>query len=153
MSIHTDKTVGFQARTLTFFFGEEGAEETDIPYMTLIPGDKKTSLHIASFDFSLFAWSMTNILKETFDEYGDYKLTYSEWNAILQEARKIIEFESFDDLFDYMVSININGLGYMNYQGAEFWENKSCYITQLEDMEKWSQLIMSPDDEMNIYGF
>lgn len=153
MSVHTDKTVGFKAQTLTFFFGEEGAEKTNAPYMTLIPSNKETSLHIASFDFNLFAWSMTNILKEAFDEYGDYRLTYSQWNKILQEAKKITNFETFDELFDYMISMTPNGLCHMNYQGAEFWANKSSYIIQLEDMEKWSQLTMSPDDEMSIYGF
>lgn len=151
--IQTDNVVGFEAESVSFHFGEIGAEHTETPFMTLVPSGMDTALHIAVEDFDLFAWSMTNVLSEQFDEYDDYELSYSQWYDILNEAHKIVTFDNFDDLFDYLVESNPCGLMYMNLQGAEFWKKKERYILQYEDMKKWSELTMKPDDKMNIYGF
>ena len=121
--------------------------------MTLVPSGTDTVLYIAVDDFALFAWSMTNVLGEPFDEYDDYELSYSQWNDILNETYKIVNFNTFDELFDYMVAASEYGLRYMNYAGAKFWEDKDCYLSQYEDMKKWSELTMKPDSKMNIYGF
>ena len=151
--IHIDSTVGFEASNSSLHFGEIGAEHTDSPFMTLVPSGKDTALHIYVDDFDLFAWSITNALNEQFDEYGDYDFSSSKWNRILTEARKIIEFESFDDLFDYMISTTKYGLVYMNYGDADFWKNKDHYLSQLDDVEKWTRLTMSTDGNMKIHGF
>lgn len=151
--IHIDNVVGFEAESSSFHFGEIGAEHTETPYMTLVPSGTDTVLYIAVDDFALFAWSMTNVLGEPFDEYDDYELSYSQWNDILNETYKIVNFNTFDELFDYMVAASEYGLRYMNYAGAKFWEDKDCYLSQYEDMKKWSELTMKPDSKMNIYGF
>ena len=151
--IHIDNVVGFEANSCSFHFGDIGAEHTETPYMTLIPSGTDTALHIAVVDFDLFAWSMTNILGEQFDEYDNYELSYSQWSDILNEAHKIMSFNTFDELFDYMIATNECGLRYMNYAGAEFWKQKDHYLSQYADMKKWSALTMKPDSKMNIYGF
>lgn len=151
--IHIDDVVGFEAKSGSFHFGEIGAEHTDTPYMTLVPSETDTALHIAVDDFDLFAWSITNVLGEQFDEYDDYELSYSEWSDILNEANKIVNFNTFDELFDYMIAANGYGLRHMNCAGAEFWKNKKRYLLQYEDMKKWSGLTMKPDSKMIIYGF
>lgn len=151
--IHIDNVVGFEANSCSFHFGDIGAEHTETPYMSLIPSGTDTALHIAVDDFDLFAWSMTNVLGEQFDEFDNYELSYSQWNDILNEAHKIVTFNTFDELFNYMISTSECGLRYMNCAGAEFWKHKKRYLSQYEDMKKWSALTMKPDGKMNIYGF
>lgn len=150
--LHTDDTFSFEGSN-TLYFGEKGAEHTETPYMSLVPSEKGTSLHISVDDFDLFRWSMTIALKEDFDEYGDYSLSYNQWNEILFVAKIILEFKSFDDLFDYIVAQIDNGLWYLNNHGADFWRNKVKYETQLSDVVKWSALVLDKDDVLNIYGF
>lgn len=151
--IQTDNVVGFEANSCSFHFGDIGAEHTETPYMTLIPSETDTVLHIAVDDFDLFSWSITNVLGEQFDEFGDYELSYSQWHDILNEARKIVNFDNFDELFDYMIATSECGLRYMNYAGAEFWKHKDRYLSQYADMKKWSEMTMKPNGKMNIYGF
>lgn len=151
--IHVDHVVGFEANSSSFHFGKIGAEHTETPYMSLIPSGTDTALHIAVDDFDLFAWSMTNVLGEQFDEYDNYELSHSQWSNILNEAHKIVGFNTFDELFDYMIATSECGLRYMNHAGAEFWKQKDRYLSQYADMKKWSALTMKPDGKMNIYGF
>ena len=150
--LHTDDTLDFEG-SHTLYFGEKGAEHTETPYMSIMPSKRDTALHISVDDFDLFRWSMTIVLKEDFDEYGDYSLSYNKWNEILIEAKKILDFKSFDDLFDYIIAQVDNGLWYMNNQGADFWKNKEKYKTQFSDVSKWSELVLNKDDILNIYGF
>ena len=151
--IHIDSAVDFEANNGSLHFGKIGAEHTETPYMTFAPSDKNTTLHISVDDFDLFAWSITNASNEWFDESGDYDFSFSEWNNILAEARKLLEFDSFDDLFDYMISITKCGLVYMNRCGTDFWKNRDHYLSQLDDVEKWTRLTVSEDGNMRIYGF
>lgn len=151
--IHIDNVVGFEADSNSFHFGEIGAEHTETPYMTLVPDGTDTALHIAVDDFDLFAWSLTNVLGEQFDEYDNYELSYSQWSDILNEAHKIVTFNTFDELFDYMIATSECGLRYMNHAGTEFWKQKDRYLSQYADMKKWSALTMMSDSKMNIYGF
>lgn len=99
--IHIDDVVGFSAKSDSLHFGKIGAEHTETPYMTLVPSETDTALHMAVDDFDLFVWSMTNILGEQFDEYDNYELSYSQWSDILNEANIILSFNTFDELFDY----------------------------------------------------
>lgn len=151
--IHIDSVVGFEASDDSLHFGKIGADHTSTPFMTFVPSGQDTRLHISVDDFDLFAWSMTNTLNEQFDEYGDYDLSFSEWNNILTEAQKIMAFELFDDLFDYMISATKYGLMYMNHGGCSFWKNRKHYLSQLKDVIKWTQLTMDADCSMRIYGF
>lgn len=163
--LHIDKLSGYEADSGAFNFGELGAQHTEEPYMTLVPGEKDTSLNISVSDFILFDWSITHYKHECFDEYGEYEFTKSQWNEVLAEAEKLVSFEKFDDLFEYATGIEIYGyriigggqysvtLNNMNCCGAEFWKHIDRYKTQLKDMRAWSELVLSDSDKMSIYGF
>ena len=150
--LHTDESLNFEG-SHTLYFGEKGSKYAGSPYMSLEPSEKDTCLHISVEDFDLFSWSITIVLNEDFDEYGYYSLSYDKWNEILIEAKKILDFESFDDFFDYIVAHFDNGLWHMNTRGASFWKNKKKYETQLSDVAKWSELALNMDDVLDIYGF
>ena len=91
---------------------------------------------------------------------GEYRFTYEQWHAILDEAKYILNTPAFDELFDYVVGWNIRNrpgrndmLILMNSSGAEYWNNKDRHRIQLEDVMNWTSLVMNADDNMNIYGF
>lgn len=163
--LHTDLFTGYEAQSYSFNFNNLGANHTDQPYMTLIPGDNKTILNISVDDFLLFNWCISIYKKEQFDEYGEYEFTYSEWNEILLLAERLVSFPVFDSLFEYMKSIDITGyriigggtynvmLNSINCCGAEFWKHIKRYQLQLKDMKKWTELVLSQDENMRIYGF
>lgn len=151
--LHIDTVVGFEAESGTLNFGKAGRQHTETPYMTLVPSAADTCLYIAVDDFDLFDWSMTHVLRERFDEYGDYVLTRSQWGEVVQEAKKIVSFDNFDALFDYMTETSRWGLIYMNYHGAEFWKNIRRYQTQQKDIDAWTRMTMSDGDTIRIYGF
>ena len=162
--LHTDMVTGYEADSCTFKFGELGAAHTEAPYITLIPSHKDSRLQISVEDFLLFDWSITIYTNTSFDEYGEYEFTCSQWNGVLQIAKKIISFSTFDELFEYMKSINASArstigghensitLKGINHFGAEFWKRMIRFRTQYEDMSMWSKLALSPDDSMKICG-
>lgn len=163
--LHTDTVTGYEAESYTFSFGELGAAHTDTPYITLMPSCKDSRLHISVEDFLLFDWCITIYTRASFDEYCEYKFTFSQWNEVLKIAEKIISFSTFDELFEYMKSIHISArsiiggreysvlLNSINHFGSEFWKHIDRYKTQYEDMIMWTNLALSPDDNMIIQGF
>lgn len=163
--LHIDSYSGYRAASGTFNFGKLGSEHTDKPFMTLVPGKKDTELIISVSDFLLFGWSIMHCTHECFDEYGSYEFSKSQWYEILTEAERLVSFDSFDDLFDYVISIKIYRhsiiggkqfsvtLNNINCYGAEFWKHIERYRTQLKDMKAWSELVLSDEDTMFIGGF
>lgn len=163
--LHTDPFSGYETSSGTFNFGILGARHTKKPYMTLVPGKKETSLNITVSDFTLFAWSITCYKRKNFDENGEYEFSKAEWNEVLAEAKKLVSFNCFDDLFNYVTSIRIYGdriiggeqykdtLNSINCRCAEFWKHIEIYKTQLNEMKAWSDLVLSDSDMMSIYGF
>lgn len=41
----------------------------------------------------------------------------------------------------------------INCCGADFWNHLNRYKTQLNDMCKWTELVLSQNEKINIYGF
>mgnify|MGYP004699178847 FL=1 len=41
----------------------------------------------------------------------------------------------------------------INHCGADFWNHLNRYKTQLNDMCKWTELVPSQNEKINIYGF
>ncbi len=163
--LHTDEVTGFEAESESFFFGETGRNHVEKPYITLSPGKEITSLRISSNeDFLLFSWSISSQIRERFDEYENYELSFQQWNEILDIAEKIVNFNQFDDLFDYLVGLEIyytNWYGveknlfldYLNINGITFWSKRKKYLTQLKEMREWTTLALSEKEKMMIYGF
>lgn len=157
--LHIDQISGFEPEGSTFFFGEKGAEHTEEPFMTLAPESNASRLYISVSDFLLFDWVITWFTKQFFDEYGEYEFNSGQWSILLDEAEKIVHFEAFDDLFDYLTDHDIlyrNGknvfLSSLNCNGADFWKHKDEFKTQLKDMREWTKLVLSDNDSITIYG-
>lgn len=158
--LHIDQISGFEPEGSTFFFGEKGAEHIEEPFMTLVSGSKESRLNISVSEFLLFDWVITWFTRQFFDEYGEYEFSSDQWSVLLDEAEKILRFESFDDLFDYLTGYDVlyrTGknvlLSSLNSKGADFWKHKEKFKTQLKDMREWTKLVLSNNDSIIIYGF
>lgn len=156
--LHIDDVTGFESESGTVFFGRLGAKHAGNPQITIAPDGKESKVHIAVSDFDLFAWSITDIEKNCFDEYEGYSYSYKEWMGVLSEAQKLIDFETFDELFEYRIGLKITyegsnvALSQMNCRGAAFWKSKERYKDQLDDIRKWTELVLSTDGIMKIVG-
>ena len=158
--LHNDPVTGFEAKSPSLFFGRKGADHANTPFMSISSDSSDSVLHIPVSDFHLLNWCFSKATNEVFDEYGEYHFTYAQWHTILKEAKHILDTPTFDEVFDYVVDWNVrnrSGQNYMlllmNSSGAEFWNNRDRYRVQLEDVIRWTSLVMNTDDKMNIYGF
>ena len=152
--------IGFRANSPTIFFGKMGEKHVGNPYITLISsGENAPSLFIGVDDFFLLACCIAHETKQYFDEYGEYTLSGSAWRSVLQLARSLLEFTSFDDFFDTVVDWNIkcrDGSNYMlsvlNISGAVFWKNRERYREQIDDLFRWTAIAVKDEDDLKIEG-
>ena len=139
------------------FFGRKGAAYTDTPYMTLSSSGKGDScLHVYVEDFLILDWSISLAIGSWFDEYGEYHFSHKEWNDLLDEAWRILAADSFDELFDELIDRQGKGnymMWKLNSRSASFWKERDKYRTQIKDIREWSDLVLGPNDMMDIYGF
>ncbi len=157
--LHYDESVDFYSISPAFFFGKCGAKHVDTPCTMLVPGDGKTEMNIYNCDFDLFDWAIT-AATGSYYEFDDYDFSSKEWAAILDQAEKLLSFESFDDLFEYVRLLkkpdgtpNWGLFHSINCSGADFWSKRRRYKDQLISMRKWTDLTMSEDDHMRIIGY
>lgn len=158
--LHIDEECGFKSNSGTLFFGNKGAEHVDHPYITLEPEGKRFSAHITYTDFLLLELAITWLIKEPFDEYEDYDFSADQWEQVLQEADRILSYESFDDLFDYLTDLDAKDhsgghgfLALLNAYGARFWKRREIYRTQMDDVQNWTKLVMLGSETMKVRGF
>ena len=157
--LHNDETLGFRGKSASLFTNEKKISRADDFVITLYTDKKTSKLNISIFDFLLFDLSITIFTNCIFDEYDDYEFTKEQWNLILIESEKLLSFTLFDDLFEYLKNKNINNCNGMNYlltkmniYGVEFWNDKSKFKTQLDDIRRWSDLLLSDCDTIKIMG-
>lgn len=155
--LHNDEVTGFEAESHMLFFGRKGAEHTETPYMTLSSSGKDNScIHVYVEDFLILDWSISLAIGGRFDEYGEYHFSHKEWNDLLDEAWRILATDSFDELFDELIDRQGKGnymMWKLNSRGVSFWKERDKYRTQIKDIREWSNLVLGPNDTMDIYGF
>ncbi|MBQ2245593.1 MAG: hypothetical protein II324_00925 [Selenomonadales bacterium] len=155
--LHGDEVTGFEAESDAVFFNEKGVEYIGGGYLTFVSsGWKEAKLYISEDDVVLIDWCVSLKINEWFDEYSAYHFSYEEWDKVLAEADEIFAAKSFDDLFDMLIARQ-GGNEYMmkklNFDGADFWKNKERYRRQIEDLRKWSKIVLKRGNTMNIYGY
>ena len=143
----------------SIFFAQEGKRVVGYPYYLIFPESEKSELLIAEEDFTLFGWALSMMVGKQIDVFGPIlKFDYGEWKQVLEKARKMVSFETFDDLFDYLLELKDQNSGesvllyYVNNCGADFWKNLQKYKLQLNDIEKWTQLVLDKNEKMIISG-
>jgi len=159
--LHDDDSIGFHPESASLFVGKKGAEYAEQPYMSVgTSGENGHTLFIGVDDFTVLGWCISHFNGECFDEYGDYTINKGDWNNILKEAKALLDFDTFDELFDTTVAWNIryrNGKNYMlcelNSSGVIYWENREQYKKQINDLTIWTALVLKEAEEIQIYGF
>lgn len=155
--LHEDSVSGFEAESHTLFFGAKGEAHVDEPYITLVPScDSPSHLHIYVEDFLVLGWVITLATGEIFNEYGYYQFSHKAWGELLDDASRILSIERFDDLFDELIQRQGKDnymLSELNHSGAAFWKKRPQYKTQIDDIRRWSALVMTADSTMELWGF
>jgi len=158
--IHDDESIGFSSHSSNFYFGEKGRDRVEVPYYSVMPEDEISKLRVGEDDFTLFEWALAMINGQLVGIYDDIpEYDYYEWNRVLDEAEKIVSFNSFDELFDYLMTLKDKSTGecellyYVNRYGADFWKNIDEYKKQLDDMRRWTKLVLPKGKKMIVAGF
>ncbi|MDO4515067.1 MAG: hypothetical protein Q4B72_13675, partial [Lachnospiraceae bacterium] len=82
--------------------------------------------------------------------------SHKEWYDLLDEAWWILSADEFDTLFDELIVRQGNDnymMWKLNSCGVSFWKERNQYRTQIKDIREWSDLVLGPNDTMDIYGF
>lgn len=157
--IHNDEILGFESDCRSFWFGERGREIIGKPYVEIMPEDKSHSLMIHEDDYALLVFAIGAATGEIIDIYEDYEYSLSQWNSILDQADALMGFQSFDEFFDYLVSLKDKTLGkcdflyYLNNCGADFWKQKRLHEREAKDLRKWTNLVRKPYMKMLVIGY
>ncbi len=155
---HLDPVTGYRAKSPNVYFGEKSLIIIDAPYLTITTEDEKTELYIDENDYLLLGWAISIQINDEFWEDEDYEFSIEEWNGVLDHAQKIIDFKTFDDLFDYLIQFkNKEGksrfLWALNNIGKFYWDDRMKYFGQLEDIKEWSKLITKDNTTFKVIGF
>lgn len=157
--LHYDPTVDFLSFSPIFYFGEKGADHVGTPFTTFAPSNGKSALYIYNCDLGLFDWAIT-AATGGYCEFDDYDFDFNEWSSVLSHAETLLGFEAFDDLFEYALLLkspdgtpNSRLLRYVNCSGVDFWGNRKQYKEQLACMRKWTELVLTEADHMNITSY
>lgn len=155
---HCDEGIGFVAESPTIY-ADKYVNKAEIVYMLIVCGNHSLSISVENDDFTLLGWSLAFILNDRFDEYDSYFLSSKDWLRVLNQSEKILNFDDFDELFDYFRAWKTNNVyvDYMiynlNHSGEYFWHHKNKYKKQIADLKKWSELVLKDCDEIKIIGF
>ncbi|MDO4486680.1 MAG: hypothetical protein Q4C46_08835 [Bacillota bacterium] len=157
--IHEDEELGFESKCRSFWFGKKGIELMDNPNISFTSERKEHFLHIHEDDFALFYIAISAVIGELHDTYEDYEFSSEQWEVILREIDRIIAFSTFDELFDYIVSLKektngkCNLLYYINNNGVKFWKNKWLHEYEAKDIRKWTELVRKPGEKILVIGY
>ena len=153
--LHTDEITGFEAESSTVFFNEKGSECAQECINLFSDSCPASRIHISYWDFLLLDWCISLASGSWFDECGVYRFTVEEWNNILGIADEILTAKTYEKMRD-MLLIERGAYDYMMWKltsrGEEFWHDKEKYKAQLEDLRKWSKLVLCENSTMHVCG-
>lgn len=151
----------FKPKSKKIFVGEEGRKKAWSPAFEFLQSKSdnteinRISIYEDDFLFIMLAFGLA-VDHEGFDEYECYSLTKKQWLKLLEEAKKVVSFDTFDDMFEYVVKqgkkTKYDGLYFLNHCGKSIWEDHKEAQVMVDDLFAWTDIIMKDDDEMEILG-
>lgn len=156
--LHVDEKNDFYSKCHTFYFGEKGREHVGAPIVSICDENRDNLLMMNSDEgFHLFAWAISSVLGEQYDQYDDYELSWEQWEKILDEADKIAGFDSFDELYDYFINLKDNGgcdlMYYVNNCVVDYWRDKELHKKEAADMRAWSGEALKASQSVFLIGY
>ena len=154
---HADEVTGFEADSNTVFFNEKGRENAQGECITLFADSCPASnLYISHWNFLLLDWCISLAVGGWFDECGAYHFTTEEWRDILDEADRILAVETYEAMCEMLLAKQ-GAHDYMTKKltcgGEGLWRDKKKYKTQIDDVRKWSELVLCDDGIMHVCGY
>lgn len=168
--IHEDESIGFVSKSHILFCGPKVNKYGSKRPIKLYPErHEDTFVLIEDRNFLVLQWSLSKFFKHHF--YGFmHHFTKDEWNQILDDAEKILSFDSFDDLFDEVVGWNVKMSTFtyppssfelvyeknymtdsLNRCGIEIWGKRQMYRNQIQSLREWTNLVLDEKDRMVVY--
>lgn len=132
---------------------------TDYIVLWCYPSDDRrlNQLYIHQDDFLFLAVAYGIAIDHSgLDIYECYALKKQDWLKLLNEARKLIRFNSFKDMYDYLQQVK-QEIAYdytyslTNYPDA-VWNDRKEIDSMLDDIFAWTEFIMQDGDEIEILG-
>lgn len=131
--LHFDEYTGFRTQCNTIFFELKGRRIRYEPYIgnpivDIYDGNMDTPALMMNSeeDFDVFFLAISITLRDYYDMYEDYELTWDQWNSILDEADKIVSVNSYEEFVAYIEEKKNNGIcdlsHYFKYRGKKFWK-------------------------------
>lgn len=155
----TDNKI-FKPISKKIFVGKDKSKEEWTPYYTMhcYPSDntRDNELHIWDDDFLFVQLAYgTAIDKQGFDPYEYHSFTKTEWLHMLKEARKLTEFKTFEDMYNYVlkasVGMDFNLKHTLNNNQKYVWDMRQETQVILNDLLRWTEFIMKDGDQIEIY--
>ena len=157
--VHEDEKNGFCANSMCIYLGEKGFKLVDNPNFTIGVNDEEVMLAISSDDMVEIMLAYETVKFEYLDEYEDTELSYEEWIKVLKRAKELMEMETFDEMFSYVLEcigknkIKESALYLINNCCEEIWDHKNKYLYLAEDLERWTTKFVKQTDKVMLYGY
>ena len=162
--LHYDEFTGFRTQCNTIFFRLKTKHIRYEPYMgnpivDIYDGTMESAslMMNSEEEFDLFFLSISVILRDYYNMYDDYELNWNQWNAILDEADRIVSANSFEEFVAYIEERKNNGIcdfsHYFKYRGKRFWENIDLHRKEAADVREWSNLALKSSDKICLAGY
>lgn len=135
-------------------------ESTDLTnHFVLLDGESSdrffTRIGIWEDDFLFLALAYGLVIdNKGLDEYKCYCLNKQDWLKLLNEALKLVQFKTFQEMYDYVKSAKI-GIHYefswmLDKDSEMVWNEKEEIKLMIEDLQKWTTNVIK--EEIEIWG-
>ena len=120
------------------------------------PSDEQRTnqIYIEIDDFFVIVLAYGKVINRAgLNIYEHYSFKKQDWLKLLNEARKIVCFSSFGDMYNYVHRLEIVNLGYsMEDNSKEIWNERKEIDSMLDDLFAWTEFVMKDGDKVEILG-
>lgn len=134
-------------------------ESTDYIILHCYPSDDRNlnQLYIHKGDFLFLALAYGMIIDHSgLDIYECYSLNKQDLLKLLNEARKLVRFNAFKDMYDYVQKIKPEMDYDYKYSLTNYpetvWSERKEIDSMLDDIFVWTEFVMKDGDEIEILG-
>lgn len=155
--IHYDSKIEFGTNSPTIWVGERAREEIDIPFITILAENNDSMIYVQDTDTQILDIALSSVTGDFIDIYEDYDFSYEQWIEMLEIADKVTSFETLEALKEYLVTFRTEDNGYMaeyfDKFGNDFWENMKLHQYEVEDLKRWTNIVLEEGKHIYIGGY
>lgn len=111
-------------------------------------------IDVDDFFFLYLAYGIV-IDRSGLDMYEGDSLKKEDWLKLLNEARKLVRFDTLQNMYDYVQQkkIEIDRFYYNLEENSEYiWNDRKEIDIMLDDLFDWTEFVMKDGDKIEILG-